>query len=223
MAWDDLPTLDATELAAFYDEEVDPTRDAAAELKSNRRLVRKATKRTFAKAEAARLLERLPAPDESFHCVMAAHVDGWSLVPAVLELCSPAKLRRLWVATLGFNRDNAIELFGDRKQIERVEFVCSCYFRSVDVDVYEFVQTGLACRGQRIAAVRSHAKLLLFELTDGRGLVVESSANLRSCRNVEQFCLTHSRALLEFHAAWMEEFLSKVTPPAKPRRRGPAK
>jgi len=42
-----------------------------------------------------------------------------------------------------------------------------------------------------------------MELTDGRCVVVESSANLRSCRNIEQFTMSHDRALLQFRRSWM--------------------
>lgn len=43
----------------------------------------------------------------------------------------------------------------------------------------------LVRRGHRCVAVRSHAKILLFEMSDGRSFAWESSANLRSCKNVE--------------------------------------
>jgi hypothetical protein len=62
-------------------------------------------------------------------------------------------------------------------------------------------------RGHSIAAIRCHAKILLMELTDGRHIVVESSANLRSCRNIEQFTMTDDHDLLLFHRGWMLELL----------------
>ena len=45
---------------------------------------------------------------------------------------------------------------------------------------------------------------------DGRCIVNESSANLRSCRNIEQFTMTHDRDLLEFHRQWMAEVMPRV-------------
>jgi hypothetical protein len=46
-----------------------------------------------------------------------------------------------------------------------------------------------------------------MELTDGRALVVESSANLRSCASIEQITLTADVDLLAFHRAWIDELM----------------
>jgi len=70
--------------------------------------------------------------------------------------------------------------------------------------VFEFLAVELQSRGQTLLAMRNHAKLLLMALDDGRRIVVESSANLRSCRNVEQFVISHDTGLYDFHAAWID-------------------
>ncbi len=62
----------------------------------------------------------------------------------------------------------------------------------------------LPARGGWYHATRSHAKLLLFALSDGRHFTVETSGNMRTCRSIEQFVLTHDQELFEFHARWME-------------------
>jgi hypothetical protein len=41
-------------------------------------------------------------------------------------------------------------------------------------------------------------------MLDASHYVIESSANLRSCRNIEQFTMTNDRELLTFHRSWME-------------------
>ena len=76
--------------------------------------------------------------------------------------------------------------------------------------MYDSLAEALTTRGHQIAAIRCHAKILLMELTDGRCFVVESSANLRSCRNIEQFTMTHDEDLLRFHQAWMTDVLKDV-------------
>jgi hypothetical protein len=72
-------------------------------------------------------------------------------------------------------------------------------------EIYANLHQELTRRGHRCAAIRSHAKIMLFELTDGRCLTWESSANLRSCRNVEQAVFTNDKDLLRFHRNWMSE------------------
>jgi hypothetical protein len=160
-------------------------------------------------SNAARELDRLPAVDESIHVVMRGNFHGWDVVPAVLRLATPATIATLIVATLGFNRQNAAELLDliDAARIGRVAFLCSVYFQRSCPAEFGILAAGLQQRGQRITAARSHAKVIGFDLSDGRKIVVESSANLRSCRNIEQFCMTQSADLYHFHARWIGEVI----------------
>lgn len=212
---DNLPAFDVSAVPSFYGGEAAAARNAAAELPDSLKYARRAAKRQMLHllnvANAAAHLERLPDEGETFHCVMRGNYHAWDLVPAVLRLAAPSAIAYLGIATLGFNRQNAAELLElcDAGQIGRVDFICSCYFRSTSGDEFAFLHDGLTGRGQRVAAVRSHAKILLFELNDGRCLVVESSANLRSCRNVEQFTLTHDAGLLAFHRKWISTLLDQ--------------
>lgn len=183
-------------------------------LPDNLRHVRRAVRRRFIHAlnvqNAAKDLEQLPEPGETYHFIMRGNWHGWDLVPAVLRLAGGPAIELLYVATLGFNKDNAVELANllDAGRIKRVRFVCSVYFRDATRDIFEFLAAELQARGQELLAMRNHAKLLLFRLEDGRSYVVESSANLRSCRNVEQFALSHDAGLFDFHVAWMDAQLA---------------
>lgn len=163
-------------------------------------------------ANAARELKRLPDPDESIHAVMRGNFHGWDLVPAVLRLANPATIAAISIATLGFNKQNATELMEllDRGAIGRVDFICSVYFQKSCPAEFQILAAGLAMRGQRICAARSHAKVIAMELSDGRRIVIESSANLRSCRNIEQFCMTQDGDLCSFHRSWMNEVINAV-------------
>lgn len=205
----------------------------AAGITSDRTTRRKATKRQLLHllhvANAAKQIERLPDPGESIHCIMRGNYHAWDLIPAALKLAAPATIDALYVATLGFNDANARELVGllDAGRVERVTFLCSAYFKDASPETYKPLVDQLLDRGQRIAAIRTHAKIQAYTLTDGRAFVIESSANLRSCRNIEQFCMTADRALFDFHATWMDEVFAQwpdgkqpPTPPpaAKPKR-----
>lgn len=53
--------------------------------------------------------------------------------------------------------------------------------------------------------MRTHTKLLLIETTAGDCYTIESSANLRSCKNVEQSTFTNDRPLFDFHRQWLNE------------------
>lgn len=157
-------------------------------------------------ANAAREIDRLPEPDETHHLIMSGNFNAWDVVPAMLKLADcPA--HSLHIATLGFNKRNAAELLDliDRQQIARVAFVCSCYFRDANKAEFKYLADGLIERGQQIAATRSHAKIIALKLTDGRTATTESSANLRSCRNLEQMTIHGSPDVQDFHAGWIME------------------
>lgn len=178
---------------------------------------------------AAQQIGWLPDDEESLHCVMRGNFHGWDLVPAILKLAAnsdagqrvrPPCIATLYVATLGFNRQNTAELVDlvDAGQIRRVRFVASCYFKESSPAEFGSLAGALKARGMAIVAARSHAKVLAIELGDGRHFVVESSANLRSCRNLEQFCLTQSTPLYQFHRSWIDELIAAGDQSAKKPR-----
>ena len=120
-------------------------------------------------------------------------------------------MRELYIATLGFNRDNAAELLRliDAGQVGQVRFLCSTYYANTDGEVVTWLQGELRARkAGRLLAIRNHAKILLMGLSDGTYLVNESSANLRSCRNIEQFSLSNDADLYAFHKRWMDHVFS---------------
>ncbi len=209
-----LPAFDLHALPAFYNDASQAGRDVGVELDDNRRMVRPGGRRAFlnalAVANASKCLVSLPADGEALHVVMKGNFAAWDLIPAVLQLAAPAKCSRLYIATLGFNERVTHELLEllDTGAVGEVAFVASCYFRSTSGELYGPLHRGLTERGQKCLAVRNHAKIVLFELSDGRRFVIESSANLRSCRNVEAFCLTHAVDLHEFHKAWLDDVIA---------------
>lgn len=220
MNFEDLKPFDMSGIAPLFPENADHAKDAGAELGESLKLTRRNEKHRLMHllhvANAAKHLETLPGPAETFHCVMRGNYHAWDLVPATLKLASPATIVRLDVATLGFNNRNVTELAEllDAKQIGDVWFLCSCYFRDSSKAEFGYLQEHIAKeRGGHVAAARSHAKLIMMELSDGRNFVVESSANLRSCHNVEQFTMCDSRELLLFHRQWIEELVTHAERP----------
>ena len=146
---------------------------------------------------------RLPEPGEAFHLVTAKRYSLWNVVQAVLQLAEPATINYLGIATLGFSKQNLEELLADldSSRIGRVDFLFSVYFKSNEKEICQRLAHELTTRGHRVVAMLTHAKVMLLELTDGRQLVVESSANLRSCSSVEQIMFANDTALFAFHPA----------------------
>lgn len=154
------------------------------------------------KAAAVQHLKTLPKPGYTLHCIMDGTYNAWDLVPAIATLAGGIK----WgaIATLGFNRRQTKHLLEmlDAGTIGEVWFLCSEYYRSVEPATCKDLEEQLTKRGSKFKAMRTHAKIILADTPAGY-LVNESSANLRSCNNIEQFALTHSAELFDFHKTWL--------------------
>ena len=215
MTWaETLPAINLEQLRPIFPES-DQARDAAVGLdqeRTHRRHGRHTTKDARKASHAAEVLDRLPEPGESIHTVMAASFDAWDFVPAVLKLAAPATIARLTIATLGYNRRGMDELLSmlDRGDVGTATVLASVYFRAHEATLWGWLASELTARGCRLLAARNHAKLLLFEMTDGDHYVMESSANLRSCRMAEQATITADEALYDFHVAWIHDLFERA-------------
>jgi len=174
---------------------------------------RKAAKRHNVQAlnasRARDLLQELPAPGESLHGIQKGNFNFFDIIPAAMQLARPATVNVLAIATLGFSRDNVDALLEmiDAGQVARVQLVASVFHQAHNPDDCAHARNGLASRGSSFHACRNHAKVICFDFTDGQAFALEGSANLRSCRMVEQFCLTHDADLVAFHRRWIEELI----------------
>ena len=158
---------------------------------------------------ASKQLGRLPDRGESIHCILNGSFALFDFIPAALEL-SGEPIDFLTVATLGFSKANveALSQLVDAGQVNHVSILCSHYFSAADSEIYSQMVELCAKHGFPIAAMRTHAKLLLMSI-GSRTLAIESSANLRSCHNCEQATIFNDRALYDFHHEWIRELLDK--------------
>lgn len=129
------------------------------------------------------------------------------MVPAAMALAAPVTIAALHVATLGFSKANTGALFAmlDAGTIARATLLCSHYFSATSKELYDPMAQGMARRGQTFHSMRTHAKVVAMRFGDGRTVTIESSANLRSCKNVETMTLLGDPDLYAFHTAWIDE------------------
>lgn len=163
---------------------------------------------------AASQIGRLPDEGEAIHMLLGGDFNGFDLIPAMLDLAG-APFESLYITTLGFNLANNGQLCDliDAGRIRSATVFCSEYFARTDPDVFNEAAANLAKRGHRMKSARNHSKLILARTAKGvtpadnrdAYYVSESSANLRTCNNLEQLTLIRSREVYEFHAAWIEE------------------
>jgi len=151
----------------------------------------------------------LPKPEESLHLIVDGRFEPCDMIPATRRLSDPATIKSLTVTTLGLNEDNIAQICRaiDAGKIGTATIITSHYFRAAERPLYEWMKKEIEQRGGRVRGLRTHAKIMLMETTDGNCYVVEGSANLRSCKSVEQMVMTNSRPLFEFHQTWIEDFI----------------
>ena len=207
-AFANLPPLNC-EVPAFYKESA-RVRNATIGLEADQTAVTASETITLDAMPAtncAATIKALPQSGESLHIISRGMWPAWDIVPTALRLAAPATITSLYIATLSMSRENVDQLVSlmDAKIIGRVCLIVSCYFRSTEADIVERIAREFEARGQRFAVRRCHAKLIAMEFSDGRCITSESSANLRSSRNIEHFAITHDRGLLDFHRGWMDQ------------------
>ena len=153
---------------------------------------------------AVALIKPLPRRGEVIHAVMGGDFAAWDLVPAILDLAG-RPTEELFIATLGFNAQNSWHLCQllDQGAIRRAHILASDYFAKADSSTFREAKTQLQARGATLASTRNHAKVI--GMAFGRdAYVVEGSANMRSCNNLEQITMTNNRTLFEFHRRWIQ-------------------
>jgi hypothetical protein len=182
------------------------------------RLVRKTAQRKYLAglrvSRARQALAELPPPGHTLHAIIRGNFDFWDVIPATLQLAG-ARCEQLLLASLSVNRKHLeamLELI-DQGQIERVRLVLSTFFETHERGLCDWITEQLQARGAgAVAIVRNHAKVFCLALDDGRRYVIEGSANLRSCRNVEQFIMAEDEQLHDFHAQWIDEVCKNDKP-----------
>jgi hypothetical protein len=150
-------------------------------------------------------LDPLPQPGETAHLVIHGGVPLSAIIWHIIDQSPPADLA---ISTLGFNRDFVHQLI-DRIQTGRVlsaTVVCSNYFSRADAVEYEEARALLRPCPCRLTDARTHGKVFVFGPFSGEG-----SANLRSCRSIENVAITHDAALAKFHTEWIHELANKPT------------
>lgn len=159
---------------------------------------------------AAELLPGLPQPGEAVHALMTGTDDLCQVITATAARLTT--LRVLRIATLCFSKRNAAELLAllEHRPELRLSLLVSAFFRGHNKELVERFAADLADHPTATrAAARSHCKVVAFDVADDDGSVIEGSANLRTNKNREQLCVIRDCGLHDWHAAWIDEMVSR--------------
>lgn len=212
---DNLNCIDLDGIKPVFDELAGLEKDAARDFGPSRRHVTRTDAAIYKDARrlanAIEDIGDLPRPGQVIHLLTAKRFSLFNVIEAVLKLRAPAKIRYLAVCTLGFSTANveALAAMLDNGQVDRLDFVFSVYFRSLEKENCERLTAELGRRGARIIALLQHSKILAIETTGGDHYVIESSANLRSCASLEQMTIFNDPDLAAFHRNWIGSLFEK--------------
>jgi hypothetical protein len=171
--------------------------------------VKLAARRTAGIREAKEAIANLPGPGESLHAVCTSRLDLTDILNAVLERVGVCE--KMLIATLGYNERNLrmILQWLDTGRVRSLSLVTSIFFRSHKGSLFEETLTEFRERGQRCAAVHSHAKVVAMHFVSGATMAIEGSANLSANGSSrEQFALINDPDLTRWHSAWIEDLLN---------------
>jgi len=187
--------------------------NAALCLAENMTYTTRETKRTFAEftrlRSATQTLERLPEPGESIQAILRGDYSLFDTLAAIVELAGQP-IDHLHVVTLSMSDRNVdrLDQWATEGKIHDLKIIVSCYHAAADKKIFDHASEVCARHGFQILPMRSHAKMLAVAFGDQR-ITCESSANLRSCRNVENLVLYADPGLYEWHTAWMNDLLER--------------
>jgi hypothetical protein len=185
---------------------------AAQHLDTPPRLTTKADRRYMRVAKtAAELLPDLPEPGETIHALMLGTFDLCQVITATVKRLP--NCRHLRIATLCYSKRNIAELCslleGRKADTLALTLLVSVFHREHNKALHEYAVGELAAHpGVKVAAARTHCKVVCFDLGDPDALVFEGSANLRTNKNREQLTVFRDRALHDWHAAWIDSLVS---------------
>ncbi len=167
-------------------------------------------RRTAMFKAAADVIPCIPAPGESFHCLLNGRYDFMVLLATILAQIGRPCLQ-LRMATLSYGRRNIDEICRliDDGTVGRVVLLCGEVFREKCTREYGELRNKLAERsgGHILAAARAHAKVTCMEFGPDAKLVVEGSANLVNSHNIEQATLINDVPLHDWHTAWIDQWV----------------
>ncbi len=126
---------------------------------------------------AAEAIGKLPGPTGAVHLVISGRFALWDMVPAIIDMTG-ATIDALHIATLGFSKRNINKMatLVDAGTIGQAWLLCSHYFAGTSEPIYNHAVDELAKRPERMhfLSIRTHAKVVLIALSDGRRVVIES-------------------------------------------------
>lgn len=145
-----------------------------------------------------------------YRCIIYLETNFWSRIEQIIEVTPgrPVKDITINTWTLKDEQTDAIISAYDGKLFKDMRVLTGINFKSKRAARYARILTQLENRGKRIRSFENHAKICIFQ-TECSNITIESSANLWGHVAVEQFTITESKELYNFHYNWLNEMMNR--------------
>jgi hypothetical protein len=157
-----------------------------------------------------KLIDTIPDPGCSHHIITNGSFEFWSVLEGLIDFLNAKgyRVQEFWGSTWMLNRANAVRLYelGKAGKIKDGFIITGIYFKRKEPAAFGTLIRGIEALGWRYRAIDLHAKVQLLKAGPHR-IVIESSANWTSNPRIEQFTITNSAEVFDFHRAWMEDLL----------------
>ncbi len=182
--------------------------------KSNKRIFRpKKSNRIFNTRvkykNAKKLVEDLGNSVERAFCYLEGSFIFGDFIEAFIE-DNNLYADEITIATLSINQDNVDSLANllHHNRLDNLNLIVSDYYYSHNRHNVKYIYEELDIKNSfQFAVMRTHCKLCLIGLKDGRKFVIHGSANLRSNKCIEMFEIEENKELYDFHYEIQKEYL----------------
>lgn len=154
------------------------------------------------------LMGGLPNHEESFEIICNGNFDTIAFFEYILAKCE--RIDELFIATWIINRDNAKRIFEciDNRSIGNATFIISTRTKQLRKQDWGFIIEGIIDRKQKVRIAHTHAKVFsCASHKKGTYITVAGSGNWNLNRRIENYTVTNSKELFDFHKDWMNQVI----------------
>lgn len=154
------------------------------------------------------ILLRKPSQNSSMHIISNGGFSFFTFVPVLLKFIGHAD--EFYGSSWTMNRSACTEMLHlfDQGKLKNLNVLTGIYFKRRESSVYAQLLNGIIDRKQKYKCFENHTKIVLMcNYNSNDYLVCEGSANFTSNPRAEQYIVTNSKVLYDFHKKWMDKIL----------------
>jgi len=144
--------------------------------------------------------------DSTLHILSNCSFDGFSFIPALLELYGSFDLFYGSTWTINHSKINLLAKYVESGQLGTLYFLSDSKFKSAETAQFATLMKVINQFGGKLRVFQNHSKITLLK-NDQHNFVIAGSANYTANPRVEQFTFDDCEELFEFYETWFKRLL----------------